>query len=258
MITDFYISFSAICFTILGLWLVVVQQRYSVWAGDRALRRRSYGVALHFSLPGIMTLLALVDPQSPTLWRTSYAIIALGGVIVLATVRGAAPDTMGKAAYIGAIVLYAVVGVVAIVPHLLRDIGITAAPVRVEAVLLSVLVFLGVNVAWLLLFERGRNGHGGHADGRRPVSGPVPGRCSGRPGTGRVAHARARGCSRQGRAAHPRARGCSRQSGPVTPGPGARSARRRSGPAGARSLPSPRTGTGGRRTCRRSRARTGR
>ena len=49
--------------------------------------------------------------------------------------------------------LYAVIGVVAIVPHLLRDIGITAAPVRVEAVLLSVLVFLGVNVAWLLLFK---------------------------------------------------------------------------------------------------------
>jgi hypothetical protein len=153
MITDFYVSFSATCFTILSLWLVVVQQRYRAWAEDSALRRRSYGVALHFSLPGIMTLLALVDPQSPALWRTSYAVVALGGVIVVAAVRGAVPDTLGKAAYIAAIVLYAVVGIVAIVPHLLRDIGITAAPVRVEAVLLSVLVFLGVNVAWLLLFD---------------------------------------------------------------------------------------------------------
>src|SRR5271166_410405 len=70
MITDFYISFSATCFTLLGLWLVVVQQRYRVWARDPALRRRSYGVSLHFSLPGIMTLVALVDPQSPALWRT--------------------------------------------------------------------------------------------------------------------------------------------------------------------------------------------
>ena len=26
MLTDFYISFSALCFTVLGLWLVVVQQ----------------------------------------------------------------------------------------------------------------------------------------------------------------------------------------------------------------------------------------
>jgi hypothetical protein len=155
MLTDFYISFSALCFTILGLWLVVVQQRFSRWASDRDLKRRSFGIALHFSLPGIMTLVALVDPQSPALWRTSYAIVALGGTLVLVAVRGAAPDAFGKAAYAGAIVLYLIVGIVAIVPHLVRDIGLTAAPVRVEAVLLCALVFLGVNVAWVLLFDVG-------------------------------------------------------------------------------------------------------
>jgi hypothetical protein len=30
---------------------------------------------------------------------------------------------------------------------------VLALPLRVEAVLLTILVFLGVNVAWLLLFE---------------------------------------------------------------------------------------------------------
>jgi hypothetical protein len=155
MLTDFYISFSALCFTILGLWLVVVQQWFSHWAGDPNLIRRSYGIALHFSLPGIMTLLALIDPESPGLWRTSFGIIALGGAIVIAAVHGAAPDKLGKAAYIGAIVLYLVVGIVAIVPHVVRDMGLTAAPARIEAVLLSALVFLGVNVAWLLLFDMG-------------------------------------------------------------------------------------------------------
>lgn len=153
MLTDFYISFSAMCFTVLGLWLVVVQQRFSQWAADPDLKRRSYGVALHFSLPGIMTLIALVDPQSSALWRTSYAIIGLGGAIIVVAVHGAMPGTLGKAAYVSAIVLYLVVGIVAIVPDLVRDIGLTAAPGRIEAVLLSALVFLGVNVAWLLLFE---------------------------------------------------------------------------------------------------------
>ena len=38
MLTDFYISFSATCFTVLGLWLVVVQQRYRAWARDPALK----------------------------------------------------------------------------------------------------------------------------------------------------------------------------------------------------------------------------
>jgi hypothetical protein len=36
---------------------------------------------------------------------------------------------------------------------LVADIGVLARPLRVEAVLLTILVFLGVNVAWLLLFE---------------------------------------------------------------------------------------------------------
>lgn len=41
----------------------------------------------------------------------------------------------------------------AIAPHIVSGIGLSAAPVRVEAVLLTILVFAGVNVAWLLLFE---------------------------------------------------------------------------------------------------------
>ncbi len=29
MLKDFYISFSAICFTLMGLWLIVVQTRHA-------------------------------------------------------------------------------------------------------------------------------------------------------------------------------------------------------------------------------------
>jgi hypothetical protein len=36
---------------------------------------------------------------------------------------------------------------------MVADIGVLARPLRVEAVLLAMLVFLGVNVAWLLLFD---------------------------------------------------------------------------------------------------------
>ena len=79
MLTDFYISFSATCFVILSLWLVVVQMRYDDWKDDPNSVWRAYGVGLYFSLPGIMTLISLVDPNSPDLWRTSYAIVALAG-----------------------------------------------------------------------------------------------------------------------------------------------------------------------------------
>jgi hypothetical protein len=153
VLKDFYISFSAVCFTLLGLWLIIVQTRHAEWRGSALYRRRAYGVALHFSLPGLMSLLALVNPNSTALWRTSFAIVAIGGAVVLIAVRGAATGTLGLAAYIFAIALYTLIGILAIAPQIVSGLGIHATPVRVEAVLLTVLVFAGANVAWLLLFE---------------------------------------------------------------------------------------------------------
>jgi hypothetical protein len=144
MLTDFYIAFSTVCFSLLGLWLVVVQLNMNKWLGDESQRRRAYGVALHFALPGLMSLLALVDPQNPDYWRVSFAIIALGGAAVLLAVRGLSHGAvwLGYAARAAGVVLYILIGVLAIIPHSL---------LREEAILLTVLVFLGFNVAWLLL-----------------------------------------------------------------------------------------------------------
>jgi hypothetical protein len=153
MLKDFYVCFSAVCFTLLGLWIIVVQTRHAEWRGSALARRRAYGVALHFSLPGLMSLLALVDPDSAILWRTSFAIVAIGGAVVLIVLRGAAVGKIGLIAYTVAIVLYALIGLLAIAPGLVGDLGLQVTPVRVEAVLLTLLVFAGVNVAWLLLFE---------------------------------------------------------------------------------------------------------
>jgi hypothetical protein len=153
VLKDFYLSFSAVCFTLLGLWLIVVQTRHAEWRGSALARRRAYGVALHFSLPGLMSLLALVNPDSSVLWRTSFAIVAIGGAVVLIALRGAAVGKIGLTVYVLAIALYALIGLLAIAPRIVGSLGLNTAPVRVEAVLLSILVFVGVNVAWLLLFE---------------------------------------------------------------------------------------------------------
>jgi hypothetical protein len=40
---------------------------------------------------------------------------------------------------------------------MVAQIGVLARPLRVEAVLLTMLVFLGVNVAWLLLFDQAQS-----------------------------------------------------------------------------------------------------
>jgi hypothetical protein len=60
---------------------------------------------------------------------------------------------LGAVAYGAAAVLYILIAVVAVMPSVVADLGLSVRPLRVEAVLLTVLVFLGVNVAWMLLFE---------------------------------------------------------------------------------------------------------
>ena len=97
---------------------------------------------------------SLVDPASTTLWRISFVLVAVGGVIALALVRGPAPTGLGAAAYGAAVVLHVLIALVAVVPGMVADIGVLARPLRVEAVLQTILVSLGVNVAWLLLFDQ--------------------------------------------------------------------------------------------------------
>ena len=90
----------------------------------------------------------------------SFAIIALGGRWHSPAVRGfpvrrertaagttgfPVPDQLGLAAYIAGIALFALIGALAFAGG--------PAILRIEAVLLTVVVFLGFNVAWLLLFD---------------------------------------------------------------------------------------------------------
>jgi hypothetical protein len=89
-------AFSPACFALLGLWLVVVQIRLPAWEKDPERRRRSYGVALHFALPGIMSVFALIDVQTDVFWRWSLAVLQtmltfLGPVPLSVSRRGHAP-----------------------------------------------------------------------------------------------------------------------------------------------------------------------
>ena len=68
----------------IGLWLVVVQTRHADWARSPVHRRRAYAVSLHFAIPGLMSLLSLVDPSDKTLWRIAFGVSATGGAITLA------------------------------------------------------------------------------------------------------------------------------------------------------------------------------
>lgn len=165
-LSAFYGAFSPACFALLGLWLVAVGLRLREWEHDQERLRRSYGVALHFVLPGMMSVFALIDVRAAIFWRVSFAVIGLGGAVVMVLVRGypvppgrdqagarrlPAADRLGLAAYLAAIALYILIGVLAIIG------GLPA--LRTEAVLLILLVFLGFNVAWLLMVGDTKSAH---------------------------------------------------------------------------------------------------
>jgi hypothetical protein len=95
MLTDFYVAFATVCFTLLGLWFIVVQTRHAECRRSAVHRRRAYGVALHFSLPGLMSLLSLVDPASTALWRISLRSSPPGRPGP-GPVRGPAPTGLGQ------------------------------------------------------------------------------------------------------------------------------------------------------------------
>src|ERR1700759_2877376 len=145
MLDAFYGAFSPACFALLGLWLVVVQIRIGDWRGSGKKRQMSYVISLNFLLPGVLGVLALVDPQNAAFWRSSFAVLGIGGGVGSYLVRRVPTgERLGAAAYWTAIALYVIVAVVAII-------GGTNL-LRAEAVLLTVLIFVNFNIGWLLLF----------------------------------------------------------------------------------------------------------
>jgi hypothetical protein len=128
------------------------------WRRSAIQRRRTYAITLNFALPGLMGLLSLVDPTSQTVWRVSFATVAVVGAFALSTLgwpghSRATSSLLVAAAWLAAAVLYALIAVVAISPSVLGTLGVNLKGLQAEAILVSLQVFLGVNVAWLLMFD---------------------------------------------------------------------------------------------------------
>ncbi len=153
----FYTTVSSISFTLLGLWWVVVQS-HDEWRANPARRRMAYAVSLHFLLPGAMSILSLVAPDAAWMWRITFATAGILGIIgainVLRTLREEydAPRLARLIEWV-AIPVYAVVAIVALAPELVGTLGLGLTPLQVEGFTLAVLIFLGVQVAWILMVE---------------------------------------------------------------------------------------------------------
>lgn len=153
--SEFYGVVSAINFTLLGLWWVAIKDRADLAGHDHSARRMAYFVSLQFVIPATVSLLAQVAPSIPQVWRLAFAFAGItGGIGVALLAREFHRSTDAKVfpqlfAVVG-IPMYALVTIVAIAPHLIVDMGWKFKPIEVEGILLSMLVFLGVQEAWFV------------------------------------------------------------------------------------------------------------
>src|ERR1700690_3186198 len=87
VLSDFYTAFAPSCFSLLALWLVIVGFNVKDWLSlDDAKKRddrqkQVYAVAQFFAAPGAMSVLALINLGSSTVWRVAFALISALGLI---------------------------------------------------------------------------------------------------------------------------------------------------------------------------------
>lgn len=154
----FYETSALAAFALLGLWWVVVAERRREWANLRYRRRQAYSVSLYFALTGTMSLVSLNSGSHPAIWRTAFGLAGVLGAaeLILSLVYiGAEPTRAQRVQWLLSLSLplYILIAVIAVHPSLVSEVGISLTPLESEAIIVSLLLFLGINYSWLLFME---------------------------------------------------------------------------------------------------------
>lgn len=152
-LSGFYSLMAVTCFTLVGLWWTVVE-RHPEWKADRRRRKLAGGVYLSFLLPGLMSTFAQIDPGNPVIWRVSFGVTAVFGLVttlaVLQIDRGATRGPFRRHRWL-VLVLYLLILVLGVFPTVAGLIGLT--PLQAAALALVALIILGHGLAWEFMME---------------------------------------------------------------------------------------------------------
>ncbi len=152
-LAEFYSLMSITCFTLVGLWWTVIE-RHPDWKADERRRKLAGGVYLSFLLPGLMSTFAQVDAGNPLVWRTSFALAALVGMVttlrLVSVERGGHHGPFRRFRWLVA-VLYGLVLLLAVVPPVAALVG--ATPLQTASIALILLVVMGHGLTWEFMME---------------------------------------------------------------------------------------------------------
>lgn len=156
----FYQTVAQLSFTLLGLWWLVLQTKYSQWIGSPSRRRMVTSISLYFLLPGGMSLFALIAVGHGLIWRVAFAVAGCLGLIgVLVFILDAARSSGGgeqrllwQIVRLVTLVLYGGIVGIALAPDLVsQQLGVE--PLTVAGIGESLLVVLGLALAWAYFVE---------------------------------------------------------------------------------------------------------
>ena len=153
----FYTVVGGIGFTLHGLWWVVVQGRPE-WSRSRSRRLLAYVVGLHLLIPAMTSLLSIIAPDQAYVWRFAFVVAGVAGIAGVLLVLRAIREDMDApmlARTVQWIVLpvYALITILALAPDLPGRLGIGLTGLQVEAIIVALLLFFGVEAAWILMVE---------------------------------------------------------------------------------------------------------
>ena len=154
-IDAFYQAIASVSFVLAGLWWVAAQIKYEEWRADPVKARHAYGIAMYFLLPGLMAMMASVNSDISLLWRLAFGITAALGILeaLLYLSTGGRRSGVQVGLRVAGGVLYLLILIVAIRPKLVGDLGLSLKPRELEAVLLTLLLFVAANIGWFGLLE---------------------------------------------------------------------------------------------------------
>lgn len=109
------------------------------------------GVYLAFFLPALMGLFGQVGGTSSGLWRSSFGVVAVVGIVTTLRLFQLTADGDRRVAQVVAVVLYAAVGLLGAVPELASVVDL--APLQAEAILLILLIVVAHGLVWRFMTD---------------------------------------------------------------------------------------------------------